>query len=327
MTVDTSYTKKQGGTGLGLAISNQIAKLMGGSITLESEVGVGTTFHFKVPIKLAEDQTPLPAPVELGDPALFVDNLTILVAEDNATNQIVVGHTLEAVGYDFDIANNGREAFQAAQRRDYDCILMDISMPEMDGLEATRRIRTGDRNQDTPIIALTAYSLRGDRERFLAAGMSDFLSKPVEKDQLLACISRNVHPDAKQGEPAQTLASSAPLSAAREILETMPQELKQKLLQQFVDDTQKRQEAIQQAQEHDDLEQLERVTHSLKSMAATFGATEMTNIAGTINTLARNNKKRSAMDKIPELLEICDHTLEHVKLLAEEMAIPVEFDA
>lgn len=326
MTVDTSYTKKQGGTGLGLAISNQIAKLMGGSITLESEMDVGTTFHFKVPIKLAADQTPLPAPVELNDPALFVDNLTVLVAEDNATNQIVVGHTLEAVGYDFDIANNGREAFQAAQRRDYDCILMDISMPEMDGLEATRRIRAGDRNHDTPIIALTAYSLRGDRERFLAAGMSDFLSKPVEKDQLLACIARNVHPADAVVEPAQVHASGAPLSATRDILETMPPELKRKLLQQFVDDTQKRKETILQARDHEDLEQLERVTHSLKSMAATFGATEMTNIAGTINTLARNNKSQSAMDKIPELLEICDHTLEHVKLLAEEMAIPVDFN-
>lgn len=321
VTVDSSYTKKQGGTGLGLAICNQITQLMDGQLTVESLPGAGSTFHFAIPIELADDQTAVDEPSHENPETDFPEGLVILLAEDNATNQIVVSHTLENAGCDIDIANNGKEAVQAAQKRDYDCILMDISMPEMDGLEASKLIKNGRRNATTPIVALTAYSLRGDRERFIAAGMTDFLAKPVEKEDLLACISSNVgqreiqSTDDLQGNQENTL------SAARDILSTMPEELQKKLLTQFIEDTTKRREAAKLAVENNDLEKLERATHALKSVAGTFGAGELTNVAAAINTLARDNKSIAAMSRLDELEETCDRTLGEVKALADEMGI------
>ncbi|WP_422039697.1 PAS domain S-box protein [Roseibium sp.] len=326
VTVDTSYTKKEGGTGLGLAICRQIAHLMDGEVFVESEEDVGSTFQFVVPIRLADDQTVALDEDHPHEQAELPDNLTILLAEDNATNQIVVSHALRSAGCDIDIANNGKEAVQAASKRDYDCILMDISMPEMDGIEATRRIRQGQRNLKTPIVALTAYSLRGDRERFLDSGMSDFLAKPVEKEDLLACISRNVS-RIVAGEP-ETVPSGtkASLEAAREILGTMPDELKQKLLQQFVDDTLKRRTAALEAAEANEPEKLEQATHALKSVAGTFGALELATIATTVNTLVRDGKETAAMGKMDDLSDICDRTLTEVKALADEIGVQISLE-
>ena len=327
VTVDGSYTKKQGGTGLGLAICQQIAQLMDGEITLESLPGAGSTFHFTVPITLADDQTPAAEDAGETTDADLPEGLVILLAEDNATNQIVVSHALERAGCDIDIANNGKEAVQAAQKRDYDCILMDISMPEMDGIEATRMIKDSRRNTDTPIVALTAYSLRGDKERFIASGMSDFLAKPVEKQDLLACIARNVRDRELKAPATDAAAAENTLSEARDILSTMPKELQEKLLQQFVEDTLKRREAVHEAVENDDLEKLERATHALKSVAGTFGATDLTNVAATINTLARDGKSAAAMAKVDELDETCERTLGEVKALGDEIGVDSSLNA
>lgn len=326
VTIDTSYTKKQGGTGLGLAICKQIAHLMGGKVRVESRQDAGSTFEFLVPITLADDQTVIPEEEYDESPSELPEDLTVLLAEDNATNQIVVSHALESVGCTIDIANNGKEAVRAASKRDYDCILMDISMPEMDGIEATRRIRSGQRNTSTPIVALTAYSLRGDRERFLASGMTDFLAKPVEKNDLLACISRNVAKHDLEVPADVASGTTESLAAAREILDTMPGELKQKLLQQFVDDTLKRRHSAQEAVEAQDPEKLERATHALKSVAGTFGALELATVASTMNTLVRDGKTFDAMGKMDELSQVCEHTLTEVKALAVEIGVRVSFD-
>lgn len=328
VTVDSSYTKKHGGTGLGLAICRQIAATMDGEVQLESLPGAGSTFHFVVPIELSGDPVPQsPSGQDLGDITL-PDGVTILLAEDNATNQIVVSHALQQAGCDIDIANNGKEAVKAAQHRDYHCILMDISMPEMDGLEATKLIQQGVRNAKTPIIALTAYSLRGDRERFLASGMSDFLSKPVEKEDLLICIAQNLKLNLKKNDETAThqLQTAGALSAAREILSTMPPDLQCKLLQQFIEDTRKRQGMALEAVEQDDLENLERATHALKSVASTFGASDLTAIASEINLLAQNNNAMAAMAKVDELQQTCERTLGQVKALAQEIGLNAGFE-
>ncbi len=324
VTVDTSYTKKQGGTGLGLAISKQIATLMDGEISVDSLPGAGSTFTFKVPLMLAGDQTPIAETEnETGDEP-FPEGLVILLAEDNATNQIVVSHALQRAGCDIDIANNGKEAVAAAGRRDYDCILMDISMPEMDGIEATQRIKSGERNAETPVIALTAYALRGDKERFIASGMNDFLAKPVEKEHLLSAISRNVAPLRKAGRNMEAPKPASPLAAARDILETMPAELQAKLLNQFVEDTQNRHQAAIEAVEADDLDKLERATHALKSVAGTFGATELTTIATEVNSLARDHKRSAAMSRVDDLKDVCERTLGDVKELADEIGLELQ---
>jgi PAS domain S-box-containing protein len=326
VTIDTSYTKKQGGTGLGLAISKRLSSLMDGEIHVESLPGAGSTFHFCVPLERADDAIELPEPEVAMLEEHIPDGLTVLVAEDNATNQIVVSHALERAGCDIDIANNGKEAVIAAQNRDYHCILMDISMPEMDGLEAAQHIQNGQRNAKTPIIALTAYALRGDRERFMAAGMSDFLAKPVEKQDLLACIARNVRPHAPKLDHAAPQATSQELGEARTLLADMLPELQEKLLNQFKADTREKSESARLAAQTHDFTQLERATHALKSVAGTFGATRLTTIAAEINTLVREEKTAAALTRVDELQSISDDTLADVKALAGEMGINLTSD-
>jgi CheY-like chemotaxis protein len=189
--VDSSTTRKYGGTGLGLAISKRLVELMGGKIWAISQMGMGSTFYFEI---LAE-ATPI-EPFKKPNPnsknefqAERNHALSILMAEDNLINQKVLLRMLNKLGYSADLACNGLEVLQALERQPYDVILMDVQMPEMDGLEATRAIRKRWASTDQPkIIAITAHALEGDRERCLAAGMNDYISKPVEMEELQAFL-------------------------------------------------------------------------------------------------------------------------------------------
>lgn len=323
VTIDGASTKRHGGTGLGLAISKQIADLMEGEITLESLPGAGSTFHFFVPLTLSEETVGDEEEAQSERLPELKEGLVVLLAEDNATNQIVVSHALERIGCDVDIVDNGKAALKAAHQRDYDCILMDISMPEMDGLEATQHIQSETRNANTPIIALTAYALRGDRERFLSAGMSDFLAKPVEKEELVACIARNLVSNDTSAEAEGSAYHGEDLDAAREIMSTMPPELQKKFLFQFLMDTRDRAEAAAVAYENSDLIELERATHSLKSMAGSFGATDLVTISTIINSLSRDGNETAAFAMHAELQTACGLTIEKVIKLAEEMGVDI----
>ena len=196
---DASITRRFGGTGLGLAISKRLAEAMGGSIWAESAgTGRGSTFHVRIAAGVAPTGTvpagsaPQPGARDL-DPALAAAHpLRILLVEDNLVNQKLALKLLSRMGYDADVAGNGLEAVDAVRRGAYDLVLMDVQMPEMDGLEATRRIvaRT-DPARRPRIVAMTANAMDGDRERCLEAGMQGYISKPIRVDELAGALAES----------------------------------------------------------------------------------------------------------------------------------------
>ncbi len=193
--VDSTLSRRYGGTGLGLAISRKIIRLMGGDVHLESEEKKGTGFYFSIPFNLADLQSAGNAtdPAERKrQSAVRFDGYAILLVDDEFINITLAEALLTRVGFSVQAVTNGREAVAAwGKGKDIDCILMDIQMPEMDGFEAVSQIRSleADGNH-VPIIAMTAHTLEDDREKCLAAGMDDFVSKPLDPDLLMALLQK-----------------------------------------------------------------------------------------------------------------------------------------
>jgi CheY-like chemotaxis protein len=208
---DGSTARRYGGTGLGLTISRRLVEMMSGRIWMESAEGRGTTFHFTARFgqrKIVESarqaglaDVPLPCPAVSPRPA--AEGFHILLAEDNVVNQKLVARILEKAGHDVVVAVNGREVLAAIDGQRFDLILMDIQMPEMDGLEATRAIREREltTGEHVPIIAVTAHALTGDKERCLRSGMDGYLSKPINVPALLAAIRQAVKITDPLGQP------------------------------------------------------------------------------------------------------------------------------
>ncbi|MFH1568550.1 MAG: response regulator, partial [Gemmatimonadota bacterium] len=199
---DGSTTRRYGGTGLGLAICRQLVQLMGGTIELSSAEGKGTTVRFEVPLGVAAETEPAgPAAAPSPEPPAAVatavapsggQRLSVLLAEDNRMNQKVAIAYLQRAGHEVTVAETGQAAVEAHGARAFDLILMDVHMPEMDGLEATRQIRHREAGSGrrTPIVALTADAMVGHREECLAAGMDDYLAKPIRREELAAVLAR-----------------------------------------------------------------------------------------------------------------------------------------
>jgi CheY-like chemotaxis protein len=196
--VDESSTRRHGGTGLGLAIASDLIRAMGGALSVESQLNAGSNFSFTLDLPRYQGKpgtaVRAPAPEADGERPLRGaaaprENLNVLLAEDGAANQLLVVHALSKRGHKVQVARDGQEAVDWAAREEFDVILMDVQMPRVDGFQATAAIRQLPGRASVPIIALTAHAMSGDRERCLAAGMTDYLTKPLNVRELVEVVA------------------------------------------------------------------------------------------------------------------------------------------
>ena len=290
-TLDSSYAREAGGTGLGLGISRRLARLMGGEIGAESEPGEGSLFWVRLPLE------PVDAPEGeasvLASSAVAGRALDVLLVEDNELNRFIVREMLEAEGHRVVEAENGRDGVDIAALRRFDVILMDVSMPVMDGTEATRRIRGGNQaSTDVPIVALTAHALPEERERFRSLGMDACLSKPVDRALLLqtmADVVRGEDPSGEDGAPRpaavnrpSNLLDEALLSV---LLSRVKGEEAERLIGRFLDETEADVLVLSEADPEDP--DLVPIAHKCAGACGTFGAEAMRAALNRIQTGAK----------------------------------------
>ncbi len=288
--LDSSYTRRTSGTGLGLAISKRLVEAMNGSVGVNSVEGEGSHFWFKLSLASLLDAPSQETPV-IRKSSAAVRKLNILVVDDNATNRIVATRMLESEGHEIATANNGREALEAASSTRYDAIFMDISMPEMDGIEATARIRElPEPFRSVRIVALTANAIAGDRERFLAAGMNDYLTKPIRRADIEKHLALIV--DARSSEesapaPTQPLAAAGgeELAALLDVSEleslaaaTSP-EVVPVVVEEYLRELSGRLEQALAAMRSKNFDDLKKVTHAIAGASASTGAQRLREIA------------------------------------------------
>lgn len=285
--VDGSYTRKHGGSGLGLAISKQLTELMGGSIHAESEKGKGSVFYVRLGFAIgsgcAEER---PGKVLLPQEKAV---RTVLLVEDDIVNQKVITRMLKAPEYRIYLASNGREALLAIPRVRPDVILMDIQMPGMDGLEATAQIREGEKmtGRHVPIIAVTAHALEGDREKFLAAGMDDYLAKPVVMEELFQAVDR-VLLKAKEKKILAALHNSG--SSGEQHDRTQLAEVIRRHMEQ-----------LEECDESKQFAGVGGLAHQIKQVADSLGAGGLKTGAFRLEMACRKDNQEAVQERIAEL--------------------------
>ncbi len=330
-TLDPSYSRRHEGTGLGLAISREIVELLGGTIDVSSEQGKGATFWFDLPLALAEKADLSSLEQDLS-PADYerLNGARILLAEDNMTNRMVISDTLLGLDCLVDCVGTGQEAVDRLKVAAYDAVLMDISMPEMDGVEATRLIRAADAPAShIPIIALTAHVSQDDQNRARNAGMNGFLSKPVVRNRLIATLSsllKDMPPGQKQDPDPDPLrpdpVSSSILDAA--VLETLlsglSEPVRETIVQQFTDDIGQTTHNVMRGYADRDRTGIERACHILKSVSATFGANALCHCAESVGHAAAMADDKALKTGVSDLERTAGETLKAVRGFADKAA-------
>ncbi len=310
---DTTTTRKFGGTGLGLAISKSLVNLMNGKIWVESELEKGSSFHFTAEFSYQVKQKNI-AVDDHADPSInHLSGAHILLVEDNLINQKIARETLEIQDLVVDIANNGKEAVTAVSNTEFDAVLMDIQMPEMDGYEATQLIRKKRPENELPIIAMTAHAMKGDKEKCLAVGMNDYITKPVDENQLLTVLGKWIKPKEsiipkKETRKTNTNAILPDILPGFELQSALKRlggnrKLFKKLLKDFYKDFKNSASLLRAALDKKDLKRVNRLNHTLKGVACNLSANRLEKAIGDLEIALKQRKLNDiVMDNFEQAL-------------------------
>ncbi|HNQ92562.1 MAG TPA: ATP-binding protein, partial [Alphaproteobacteria bacterium] len=281
---DTSISRKFGGTGLGLAITKYLVEMMGGTIGFTSKVNHGTTFYLSIPIKEAPKQeirtTEIKVSNENALKGVDLQEIKALIVEDHPINQMLVVKWLKKLGLkQIDSAMNGFESISLLRNNSYDFILMDCQMPELDGYETTSLIRDMEKqlNKRTPIIAMTANAMLGEREKCIAAGMDDYLSKPLNFGQFQSCIAQwigakpNAEEETSSGDFMMDSSVPVDLSRLNEFTEG-DKDTEQMVIGLFLDTAYESLDRLKTAQLQSEAEEWSKAAHSFKGASGNLGA-------------------------------------------------------
>ncbi|RJO66474.1 MAG: PAS domain S-box protein [Myxococcales bacterium] len=354
--VDASTTRKFGGTGLGLAITKQLIELMGGQIAASSKLDSGSTFEFTISLPIAQvvpllqegdselvGGRPNGGRTSLRDSAdgaiaeipnasaVATEGMRVLLAEDHWINQKAAKTLLEALGCRVTVAGNGQAAVEAASRERYDVILMDVQMPEMDGYAATSAIRALQLEAArTPIIAMTANALQGDRERCLQAGMNDYLAKPFRKEELMRMLAlwsnrglTAISPPAVNEDVAPSGGVSESVLALQEIMNRYDNNTAfiRDLVTSLCVDAPQRYAELRRAYEANDFATIDQIAHKLKGGASFVGARRLRDVAENLMQAAGQadgKALRSLLDRLREEITLLEEAACRLNDLGKE---------
>ncbi|MCW2279467.1 ATP-binding protein [Heliophilum fasciatum] len=345
---DSSTTRLYGGTGLGLAISKQLVELMDGKIGVTSKINEGSLFWFSIPYPIAAE----PVPQREED---WVDNSNtspnnfpvwmlekpVLLVEDNKVNQKVAVALLCKMGLNVEVANNGVEAVQAIQKGEYDLILMDCHMPVMDGFQATEAIRKWElgKCQRTPIVAMTALAMQGDKEKCIRAGMDDYISKPIKMEQLIAVLERwlpgqkaNVPHTLKHGHSLESenesylnkIYSVIELDVIKEMYDlskTGNHDFLASLIDTYKSESNQLMKKLRQAVNQIHFEDIEKTSHALKSINMTIGAKTFWMLCEQIEKIGRMKSIDNAEIILSQMEEKYEEVIEAVNRLVKNPSL------
>ena len=312
---ERSTTRKYGGTGLGLAISHQIVTALGGELTVQSSPGEGSTFSVTIPtgdlagVHLLESPAEVLCEGEAGarwtPGANVLRGVKILLAEDSIDNQELLLAVLGNVGAEVEVVENGRLAIERAERGGFDVVLMDMNMPEMDGYEATRRLRDG--GYQRPILALTAHAMSGDCERCLAAGCDAHLAKPIDRKQLILAVAQYAMSKGSQADAPNASPSRTAIPDQRDgiVSQFVNDPQLADILPRFVEHLSGQLDALCKALEEERLEDVERLAHRIAGAGGNYGYPTLSKVAKSLELAAKARDMDGAAASLAGAKEVC----------------------